>query len=249
MSAFPELTPETRCRLKCSAAQWLPCCTAAPSLTWLWSMNEFHMSLRLNMQRLWRRIAAFLLGSFLPFLSPSSYLPPSHPCHSQAFRVFLKAWLVLINTHTKGEINCPVYDCFYYLAGGRHDQNHHKYSFKKSIAMHPPDYFSPLLGTCDTVKPQYAEEIQHQQIHSKGSAVYGINVCLRIMVETDTCTLCPILLSGMSVEELLLTAGDLHLGAGFFCCCSRVHLKSHIQLCRAQYLRIGSNILNLIRAE
>lgn len=112
------------------------------------------------MQRLWRRIAAFLLGSFLPFLSPSSYLPPSHPCHSQAFRVFLKAWLVLINTHTKGEINCPVYDCFYYLAGGRHDQNHHKYSFKKSIAMHPPDYFSSLLGICDTVNPQYAEEIQ-----------------------------------------------------------------------------------------
>lgn len=53
-------------------------------------MKEFPVSLRLKHTKLWGRTGAFLLWSFLPLLSPSSYLPPSHPCHSQVFRAFFK---------------------------------------------------------------------------------------------------------------------------------------------------------------
>jgi len=85
-------------------------------------MKVFQVSLRLNMQS-YREELVLLSRNFLPPLSPSSYLLPSRSCHSQVFRAFLKAWLVLMNRNTEGGVNCPVYDCFCYLAGGRHDEN------------------------------------------------------------------------------------------------------------------------------
>jgi len=76
ISAFPELIPETPCQLKCGAAPLLACCTAAPPLTCLRSINESVSSVpEAEHAKLQRRTGA----SVREFLTPPLplLLPPT----------------------------------------------------------------------------------------------------------------------------------------------------------------------------
>lgn len=84
---------------------------------------KFPVSLRLNTQSYGEELVLFSQGVFYPSSPPPLTSHPVTPAIHSFLEHFLKAWLVLMNRHTKWEINCLVYDCFCHLAGGRHGEN------------------------------------------------------------------------------------------------------------------------------